>query len=139
MQVGGPGEDSTIGTPDQLHLSASPGEDGEIYAGGSGYSGGGDPGHDGGEDGGDGYYGGGKGSGLDVSSIHLLNFSMSPGARGKHSGNYGGGGGGGVLINGLGPNRTTTTVGEGYGGGRGYDSSSDDGPGLVLVEIIRRK
>ena len=83
VRVGGPGEESTIGTPDQLLLSASPGGDGGGHYGGDGFCGGGSgsPGALGGEDGGDGLgSGGGQGSGLDLSSIHLLNFSLSPGA-----------------------------------------------------------
>ena len=137
VRVGGPGEKSTIGTPDQLLLSASPGgKPGE--RGGDGYSGGGYN-SDGGEDGGDGYGSmGGKGSGLDLSSITLQSFSITPGEGGKALGQRGGGGGG-VLANGVGPNRNNTNSGEGYGGGRGYESSDTDGPGLVLMEIIRRK
>ena len=81
---------------------------------------------------------GGKGSGLDLSSITLQKFSITPGVGGKAQGNAGGGGGG-VLANGDNPNRASTNSGEGYGGGRGYESSDTDGPGLVLMEIIRRK
>ena len=84
----------------------------------------------------DGGYGG-KGSGLDLTSIILQQFSLSPGAGGKGDSDYGGGGGG-VLVNGVGPNRTTTGSGEGYGGGE-YTGNSGDGPGIVLIEINRRK
>ena len=137
VRVGGPGENSIIATPDQLLLSASQGGDGSGSRGGDGYSGGG-YGADGGEDGGDGpgQYGG-QGSGLDLSSITLQSFSITPGAGGKALGQRGGGGGG-VLANGVGPNRNNTNSGEGYGGGRGYESSDTDGPGIVLMEIIRR-
>lgn len=137
VRVGWPGEKSTIGTPDQLFLSASSGGDSSDDLAGSGYSGGGYR-ADGGEDGGDGYGSrGGKGSGLDLSSITLQNFSLTPGVGGKAQGSIGGGGGG-VLVNGVGPNRASTNSGEGYGGGRYYNSDTD-GPGLVLMEIIRRK
>ena len=52
IRVGGPGIESTFGTPGQLLLSASPGKDGGKQ-GGDGYSGGGGAKENGGEDGGD--------------------------------------------------------------------------------------
>ena len=71
LRLGGPGKKSTIGTPDQLPLSVSQGGNAAGSGGGEGYSSGG-YGADGEEDGGDGpgQYGG-KGSGLDLSSITL--------------------------------------------------------------------
>ena len=140
VRAGKPGRESTIRATDQLLLEASEGEHGssndEGYS--DGYSGGGYR-DDGGENGGDGHGDGefvGRGSGLDLTSIILQQFSLSPGAGGKGDG-YGGGGGG-VLVNGVGPHRIGTGSGEGYGGGR-YHGRDSEGPGIVLVEINRRK
>ena len=124
-------------------IVAKPGDDQR------GYSGGGNGGHaierygNGGQDGGDGEGFGGKGSGLDLSSItQLKTFHLSPGAGGQkhfekgrssYDGKYYGGGGGGVLVDGEGP-QSSRFAGQGYGGG---DSqwSGEAGPGVVLVEI----
>ena len=102
----------------------------------------------GGHDGGDGkasYYGG-RGSGLDISSItQLETFHLTPGAGGqKHAERgqrnyrdydykYYGGGGGGVLVDGEGP-QSSRFAGQGYGGGNSQ-WSGDAGPGVVLIEI----
>ena len=98
----------------------------------------------GGHDGGDGkasYYGG-RGSGLDISSItQLETFHLTPGAGGQKHGKqrnsylnkYYGGGGGGVLVDGEGP-QSSRFAGQGYGGGNSQ-WSGDAGPGVVLIEI----
>ena len=66
-------------------------------------------------------------SGLDITSIPLQSFTLSPGEGG-------GGGGGGVLVDQSGP-RNTINDGEGYGGGRGWSHDAGAGPGLVLMKI----
>lgn len=145
--VGGAGEKSTLNTGEgEEVVSAAPGESGSREYGGAGYSGGGGYGDDyyygaGGEDGGNGHGSrGGLGSGLDLSSPGLMEFTLSPGAGGtpKLSGMYGfyvGGGGGGVFVNGVGPSASEHT-GEGYGGGGGGSGySGDPGSGLVLLQI----
>ena len=114
-----------------------------------GYSGGGNGGSyqdrydDGGHDGGDGKKFGGKGSGLDLSSItQLKTFHLSPGAGGQkhfergrsaYEGKYYGGGGGGVLVDGEGP-QSSRFAGQGYGGGNSQ-WSGEAGPGVILIEI----
>jgi hypothetical protein len=135
------------------------GEDngGNDAAGGAGYSGGGGidyPGPGGyicgGEGGRDGTAGvgcgeGGVGSNLDVTTIPLRNFKLSPGdgGCGSYSGpgdggnsctsNAGHGGGGGVLVDNMGPSRPDNSSGEGYGGGGGgvYGLS-----GVVLLDFV---
>lgn len=134
IRVGRAEHDTTVGTAGEILLKASHGRQG---SGGDGYSGGGYQ-ADGGEDGGDGYGSSyGKGSGLDLSSIIMQQFSLSPGAGGKCQGSNGGGGGG-VLVNGLGPNLTNPGIGEGYGGGSHAGRVSPNS-GIVLLEINRKK
>merc|ERR1712037_911823 len=74
---------------------------------------------DGGEDGGDaddsGSYKGGHGSGLDIGSVNMTKFTLSPGKAGTHDGNDYGGGGGGVIVNGEKPESRTEHQGEGFG------------------------
>ena len=144
VRVGGPGELSSLETSEgQTIITAQPGEDGQRRNGGAGYSGGGGysngdyGGGAGGQDGGDGAdsgngYSGGAGSGLDISTIVMENFSLSPGAGGR-SFALAGGGGGGIHVDGAGPQETEYD-GQGYGGGGG-GYLSNPGPGLVLLEI----
>ena len=150
--VGGPGENSRVKTNQgELLVKARAGEAGQGWYGGDGYSGGAGAccgaadnpgGRDGGEGGGD-LYNRGQGSGLDISSLSLTHFSLSPGAGGRH---LTGGGGGGVLVNSLGP-RVEQGRGEGYGGGgegniyglgRGGDVQSG-ASGVVIMEIRLRE
>ena len=150
VRVGGPEETSSLQTSEgKTIITAAPGEDSHGNNGGAGYSGGGggagynNYGGDGGEDGGDGYdssdgYGnpGGAGSGLDISTIRLEHFSLSPGVGGLRNSRYGGGGGG-VMVDGSGPQETVND-GQGYGGGGGGHVVSP-GPGLVILEIKPNK
>ena len=150
--VGGSGQESSLksvgwgGVGEWTVVEAAPGGDGTNYDGGAGYSGGGAGFGDyiygnGGLDGGDGEDGDGKGhggvgSGLDISSISLASFVLSPGVGGEkhyYNTNHFGGGGGGVLVDGEGPQETQYD-GEGYGGGRGW-SEGKPGPGVVLMEV----
>ena len=147
VKVGGRLKSSSLETSEgEIIITAAFGESGGYTAfhnGGAGYSGGGGGGSsysgDGGEDGGNGHGGrgsGGAGSGLDISSIHLQQFSLTPGVRGKEHAPYGdryGGGGGGVLVDGTGPQETSGD-GQGYGGGGG-GYTNNMGSGLVLLEI----
>ena len=146
VRVGGPGELSSLETSEgETIITAQPGEKegSDGYDGGAGYSGGGGGssyiGGDGGEDGGDGDNStdghlGGKGSGQDISiTIHLQQFSLTPGRGGQRS-YYGyGGGGGGIMVDGSGP-QDTVYNGQGYGGGQSR-YSGNPGTGLVLLEI----
>ena len=126
-------------------ITAQPGGESDRYDGGAGYSGGGGgssntarDGGDGGKDGGDGDNSaignlGGRGSGQDISTtIHLQQFSLTPGRGGQKIGMYGGGGGG-IMVDGSGP-QDTVYIGQGYGGGKG-GYSGNPGTGLVLLEI----
>ena len=72
---------------------------------------------------------GGKGSGLDISSLAVINFVLTYGSGGYQQC-------GGVLINGQGPDHENG-MGEGYGGGgEGCSYNSNSGsPGAVLIEI----
>ena len=141
VRVGGPGETSSLqNSQARTLISADPGGNGYGYDGGDGYSGGGggvsDYGYNGGMDGGNGGgREGGEGSGLDISSIALEQFRLSPGVGGSGTSSHGGGGGG-VMVGGSGPQETVYD-GQGYGGGGGgvYDHP---GPGLVLLEIKRK-
>ena len=148
--VGGPGQGSTLHTGmGEEVVSAAPGEDGKGYGGeyfgGAGYSGGGGgmdnrADNDGGWDGGDapGEWGGG-GSGLDLSSISLAEFTISPGVAGKGAlfeDQAFGGGGGGVKVDGEGPHDYEMD-GEGYGGGG--SGFANGVPGLVLLEIKEKQ
>ena len=155
VSVGAAGEESALktvgwgGVGEETVVKAAPGGDGTNYDGGAGYSGGG-AGFgdyiygDGGQDGGDGEDGdgnghGGAGSGLDITSITLASYTLSPGVGGEkhyYNTNHFGGGGGGVLVDGAGPQETQFD-GEGFGGGRGW-SEGKPGPGLVLMEVKGR-
>ena len=124
---------------------------GHTFEGGDGYSGGGgglSSAGNGGSNGGNGgrssgkySYTGGSGTGKDISSYYMSQFSLSPGQGGQNRGKYGGGGGG-VLVGGDGPSRKQGQ-GEGYGGGGAapnggdYSESSVRGlPGVILVEVV---
>ena len=125
-------------------VKAEAGLNSGTYDGTDGYSGGGgvgigsSPCGDGGTDGGDGQRSdqapGGKGSGIDVSTIPLKSFTLRPG-----EGGYGyaeAGGGGGVFINNEGPDDGVYgSRGEGYGGGGGgYDRGGSDG--AIMFDFI---
>ena len=150
LTVGDPSQSSSFTVNGQA-VTAAPGYDyvSNSYQGADGYSGGGgsgSPGCDGGTDGHDGEdcaYGGGRGSGDDVTTYKMDNFVLTPGAGGKYfydsidGYNYGGGGGG-VMVNGQGPQRDSDNQGEGYGGGGGrhYSRGTYDGlPGVILMEV----
>ena len=166
VQVGRFGQPSIITFANGLNYTAMPGQntqwDGNFVKGGDGYSGGGAhcySGYDdctrtsfnGGTNGGDGegssdavreyHYSHGKGTGEDVQRYELDNWTISAGEGGKgavRDGDYYGGGGGGVLINGDGPERESTAVGQGYGGGSAYADSGywkNGLPGVVLIEF----
>ena len=155
VRVGGPGQLTSMETSEgETIVTAQHGGHGsdDYHYGGAGYSGGGGGGYssgaggyssgaggEGGEDGGDGgdssdgaLGSGGAGSGLNISSIIMEIFSLSPGAGGKRDGRYGGGGGG-ILVDNSGPQETEYD-GQGYGGGGG-GYHNNPGPGLVLLEI----
>ena len=119
--------------------------------GGDGYSGGGagfygrsEIGQDGGSDGSDGHssggIAGGKGSGLDLASLDMTMFLLTPGQAGYGFNNYGGGGGG-ILVNGKRPtgddHSSGQVRGEGFGGGGACHrcGTRDGHPGCVLLEI----
>ena len=140
---------------------------GENYGGngGDGYCGGGagstsyDGGQAGGEDGSDGGddkdFAGGKGSGLDVRTLNMTRFILTPGKGGKPDGSDGGGGGGilfcfnsflilffsgGILVNGEKPEGChfgECHFGEGFGGGGSWQIASDNNgfPGCILIEV----
>jgi len=145
IKVGDKGESTgvEVGGVSVLHAGAG---NGGGYGGGSGYSGGGATGADGGSDGGDGHSHhtsngdtepGGKGSGFDVRSVSMTDFTLSPGFAGD--GCYGnfcayGGGGGGVLVNGESPRSGLTggATGFGAGGNRDYYGL----PGCVIIETL---
>ena len=148
VRVGGPGELSSLETREgETIITAQPGGESDRYDGGAGYSGGGGGssntarnGGDGGKDGGDGDNStignlGGRGSGQDISTtIHLQQFSLTPGRGGQKIGIYGGGGGG-IMVDGSGP-QDKVYNGQGYGGGEGgYGGNGNPEPGLVLLEI----
>ena len=147
---------SSLVTINDMTIEAAPGcGSDEDYFGGDGYSGGGawgfERGNDGGSDGGDGqddfnYDGGrgGVGSGVNISSLKMLNFELTPGKGGDYYwdnslGFYYGGGGGGVLVNGEGPERDSYTQGQGYGGGAGRHSQHGGLQGVVLLEVSSEK
>ena len=93
-------------------------------------------GQDGGSNGSDGEdsdsYMGGKGSGLDIRTLNITRFILSPGKAGTAYVGYGGGGGG-ILVNGEKPVNGDFHYGEGFGGG-GY-LRGNGLPGCVLVEV----
>ena len=144
LKVGGSRMTSSIERGGEVLLIAAPGQSNDGFNGGNGYSGGGAGtasenivGQDGGFDGGDGgdynSYGGGKGSGLDVQTINMTRFVLTPGKGGSSSSGYGGGGGG-ILVNGGSPNDNDSEyIGQGYGGGSYYDDYGQRG--CVLLEV----
>ena len=136
---------SSIERGGEVLLIAAPGQSNDGFNGGNGYSGGGAGtasenivGQDGGFDGGDGgdynSYGGGKGSGLDVQTINMTRFVLTPGKGGSPTQSGYGGGGGGILVNGGSPNNDNDYIGQGYGGGSYYDYY-DGQHGCVLLEV----
>ena len=145
---GGASEDSYVrdltDSTDIVRGEAGQGVDG--YDGGAGYSGGGGGssqgsggGGGGGSDGSDGRGGatgkGGAGSGFQIDTIRLTSFVLSPGKGGSQSSSTNpGGGGGGVLIDGQGPDRPDSWIGEGFGGGDGH-GSNDGLPGAVIFDF----
>ena len=94
-------------------------------------------GQDGGSHGSDGEdsdsYMGGKGSGLDIGTLNITRFILSPGKAGTHYLGNGGGGGSGILVNREKPGGGDQHFGEGFGGGGGAGHSGF--PGCVLIEI----
>jgi len=136
LKVGSEGETSSVERDGQVLLLATAGHDASGYNGGDGYSGGGSSSGEGGEDGGDaddnGSSKGGHGSGLDIGSVNMTKFTLSPGKGGSHSGGAGGGGGG-VIVNGEKPESRSERQGEGFGGGDGGNYGGL--PGCVLIEV----
>jgi len=110
--------------------------------GGQGYSGGGYRDGNGGEDGGDGESDsngpGGRGSGIDLSTMQMKSFVLDAARGGKSSGGYGGGGGG-VLVNGYPVFADNSSLGGGYGGGGSYVEEeggyTNGRPGCVLIDL----
>ena len=94
-------------------------------------------GQDGGSHGSDGEdsdsYMGGKGSGLDIRTLNITRFILSPGKAGTQYGNTYGGGGGGILVNGEKPGGGNEHWGEGFGGGGGAGYGGF--PGCILIEV----
>ena len=125
------------------NITATGGQKANLNDGGEGYSGGGAYGSAGGTNGGDGSdYGdgsnfkGGVGSGLNITSMEWVRFSITAGEGGEGNVTSGGGGGGGVLVNGLGP-PGHQFQGQGYGGGgSGYNQTVSGLPGCAVLEII---
>ena len=141
LVVGAQGEASAIFRRGQAVLSAEPGQNydgnngGDGYSGGGGYDGdveGGDGGHDGSDGGDTGSGKGGHGSGLEVGSLSMNRFVISPGKGGVGSSTYGGGGAGGVVVNGQKPTGGTEFDGEGFGAG-GFVGAKRNG--CVLIEV----
>ena len=140
--VGQVGESSKLEIAGELVFEALPGQ----YPGSDGYSGGGGSSHSrqgggmggsGGSDGGNGTnYPGGKGSGFDLSLVHLKNFILTPGAGGQSRERHNVGGGGGVTVNGKMPDVTSEYAGAGFGGGSAGSYPDFVGyQGCVMVEI----
>jgi len=144
VHVGGGTEESRVVTAaGETIVRAHPGKYGGSYNGGDGYSGGGagggkyQYGGSGGSNGGDGNDSsngvpGGKGSGLDISTIALEHFKLTPAAGGDSCG-ISGGGGGGVLVDGQGPpgpHNEGGSYGAGGGGCTYYEHQ-----GIILIEI----
>jgi len=127
---------------------------GDGYSGGGGYDRSGHNGGCGGSNGGNGTdgsdRGGGKGSGLDISTITLEHFKLTPAAGGKGCPYYGGGGGG-VLVDEQGPptptsnptpwpnpTPTPTPPPPSYGEG-GSQCSYYSSQGIILIEIKKKE
>ena len=133
--MGGEGERTSTG------VTAADG--GAGYSGGGGYcfdgitNGGGSGGRNGGDGGGTDRCktsaAGGEGSDLNITSIPLRSFKLSPGDGGSFAGLPGGGGGGGILVDNNGPARPDYQTGEGFGGG-GFQQ--DGLPGVVLLDFV---
>jgi len=140
VSVGAQNERSLVQVDGETLIAAASGGTGFSSGGGNGYSGGGGGsnynGAAGGSNGGDGgnstTVSGGKGSGLDLSTLHMNNFVLTPGKGGEPNERYGGGGGG-VIVNGIKPGNATHS-GEGFGGGAYGYGSSNGWPGCVLIE-----
>ena len=129
-------EKSSIEKDGQVILTAAAGHHNHGSNGGDGYSGAGAKGQDGGSDGSDGEDSstdmGGKGSGLDVGTLNMTRFTLSPGKAGSN-----GGGGGGILVNGEGPSgEQNSQWGKGFGGGGGYSNGNHGVPGCVIIEVL---
>jgi len=140
--VGGSQETSSVEKAGQVLLIAAAGQDNDGNNGGDGYSGGGagyytNHGQDGGSDGSDGgdYSSntGGKGSGLDVGTLNMTRFVLTPGKAGTAFSYDFGGGGGGILVNKEKPSGNQYQ-GEGFGGG-GYGGYHNGLSGCVLIEV----
>ena len=135
------GNPSKVRVGEEVVLKAKPGKTTDTVVGGDGYSGGGGYGTgSGGSNGGDGEVGddedseAGRGSGLDLSSISLKSFTLTPGKGGVGVSFYGGGGGG-VVVNGRKP-ESEQCGGQGFGGGGGYNGFVNAvSPGCVLIEL----
>jgi len=138
--VGAHDERSLVQVDGETLIEAASGGTGSSSRGGRGYSGGGGAanfngagaGGTNGGDGGNGTVAGGQGSGLDLSTLHMNNFVLTPGKGGEPTEKHGGGGGG-VIVNGIKPGNATHS-GEGFGGGAYGYSSSRGWPGCVLIE-----
>ena len=96
-------------------------------------------GQDGGSHGSDGEdsdsYMGGKGSGLDIRTLNITRFSLTPGKAGTGSSSFGRGGGG-IIVNGEMPGGGNQHMGEGFGGGGWGGGRIGNGfPGCVLIEV----
>ena len=149
LVVGASEEPSSVEKDGQVLLTAAAGQNNDGWNGGDGYSGGGAGdnnyrGENGGSNGSDGgsYDSamGGKGSGLDIGTLNITRFILSPGKAGTAGGNSvynaAGGGGGGILVNGEKPGGGSEHSGEGFGGGGGYYYGGFPGfPGCVLIEV----
>jgi len=147
VNVGAENEESIVVTAaGKTIVRAKPGQtEFDYYNGGDGYSGGGSGawldhiGGNGGSNGGNGLDGptrsccAGKGSGLDISTIALEHFKLTPAAGGEHC-KHKGGGGGGVLVDGQGPHN-----GGSYGAGGGQCSNANPAQGIVLIEIKKKQ
>ena len=167
----GPGIETMIEKDGVELLIGAKGQNGNDAKGGDGYSGGGagfdssrvrgNAGKAGGSDGSDGNSSGGilggNGSGLDLATLNMTRFLLTPGKAGTGVDSCGGGGGG-ILVNGKRPKDGRNRYdGEGFGGGRGaksisygfsygrnpdafeeystYSRNMDVIPGCVLIEI----
>jgi len=157
VHVGNGTEESRVDTAaGETIVRAHPGKYGGsgFFKGGDGYSGGGAGancyhwGSAGGSNGGDGqdssYGHGGKGSGLDISTIALEHFKLTPGEGGGAC-PCNGGGGGGVLVDGQGPPDWGSYVpnfyneAQGYGAGGGGSTPFPAKQGIVIIEMKKKQ